>query len=157
MWGRKTFPVPETLPSSVFSYILLRYRNVSSVIQSRFSNIECKILMLLFFGLLRDWVHLVHRPLIGLLYQTRTIDDECGAVDWIRTGKRNGSTRRKPALATLCPPQIPLDQTRDRTRAAALGSQRLVAWAMARPLAKCKGWKGIREKAEENTTAHVGE
>jgi hypothetical protein len=33
----------------------------------------------------------------------------------------------------LCPPQITLDQTRDRTRAAAVGSQRLTAWAMARP------------------------
>jgi hypothetical protein len=37
----------------------------------------------------------------------------------------NQSTRRKPAPAPLCPPQIPLDQTRDRTRAAAIGSQRL--------------------------------
>jgi hypothetical protein len=27
-----------------------------------------------------DWVHLVRRPLISLLYQPRTIDDECGAV-----------------------------------------------------------------------------
>jgi hypothetical protein len=29
--------------------------------------------------------------------------------------------------------EIPLDQTRDRTRAAAVGSHRLTAWAMARP------------------------
>jgi hypothetical protein len=42
-------------------------------------------------------------------------------------GKGNRSTRRKPAPAPLCPPQIPLDQTRDRTRAAAMGSQRLTA------------------------------
>jgi hypothetical protein len=33
----------------------------------------------------------------------------------------------KPVPAPLCPPQIPLDQTRDRTRAAAVGSQRLNA------------------------------
>jgi hypothetical protein len=33
-----------------------------------------------------------------------------------------------------CPPQIPLDQTRGRTRAAAVGSQRLTAWVMTRPL-----------------------
>jgi hypothetical protein len=33
--------------------------------------------------------------------------------------------RGKPATAPLCPPQIPLDQTRDRTRAAAVGSQRI--------------------------------
>jgi hypothetical protein len=38
------------------------------------------------------------------------------------------------APAQLCPSQIPLDQTRDRTLAAAVGSQRLTAWAMARPM-----------------------
>jgi hypothetical protein len=31
----------------------------------------------------------------------------------------------KPAPAPFCPPQIPLDQTRARTRAAAVGTQRL--------------------------------
>jgi hypothetical protein len=41
--------------------------------------------------------------------------------------------QRKPKYRRHCPPQIPLDQTRDRTRAAAVGSQRLTAWAMARP------------------------
>jgi hypothetical protein len=45
----------------------------------------------------------------------------------IKIGKGNRSTRRKPAPAPLCPPQIPLDQTRDGTRAAAVGSQRLTA------------------------------
>jgi hypothetical protein len=49
-------------------------------------------------------------------------------------GTENRSTRRKPAPAPLCPPQIPLDQTRARTRAAAVGSQRLISWAMARSL-----------------------
>jgi hypothetical protein len=39
----------------------------------------------------------------------------------IKTGRGNRSTRRKPAPAPLCPPKIPLDQTRDRTRAAAVG------------------------------------
>jgi hypothetical protein len=28
-------------------------------------------------------------------------------------GRGNQSTQRKPALTPLCPPQIPLDQTRD--------------------------------------------
>jgi hypothetical protein len=51
-------------------------------------------------------------------------DKEFGGM---KTGKGNRSTRRKPAPATLCPPQIPIDQTRDRTRAAAVGSQRLTA------------------------------
>jgi hypothetical protein len=51
----------------------------------------------------------------------------------MKIGRRNRNTRRKPAPAPLCPPQIPLDQTRDRTRAAGVESRRLTAWAMARP------------------------
>jgi hypothetical protein len=47
-------------------------------------------------------------------------------------GKGNRSTRRKPTPVPLCPPQIPRD-SRTRTRAAAVGSQRLTAWATARP------------------------
>jgi hypothetical protein len=31
----------------------------------------------------------------------------------MKTDKGNRSTRRKPTPAPLCPPQIPLDQTRD--------------------------------------------
>jgi hypothetical protein len=45
----------------------------------------------------------------------------------IKIGKGNRSTRREPATAPLCPPQIPLDQTRIRTRAVVVGSQRLTA------------------------------
>jgi hypothetical protein len=54
-------------------------------------------------------------------------EGDCGAVGGMKIGKGNRSTRRKPARAPLCPPQIPFDQTRDRTRAAAMGSQRLTA------------------------------
>jgi hypothetical protein len=53
----------------------------------------------------------------------------------MKIGRGNRSAQRKPAPATLCPPQIPLDHTRDRTRAAAVGSQRLTAEAMVRVLA----------------------
>jgi hypothetical protein len=49
----------------------------------------------------------------------------------MKIGRGNQSTRRKPAPAPFCPPQIPLDQTRARTRAAAVGSQRLTAWYKA--------------------------
>jgi hypothetical protein len=70
----------------------------------------------------------------GLLYQPQIIDDgDCGAIGGMKIGRRNRSTRRKPAPAPLCPPQIPLDQTRYWTRAATVGSQRLTASAMARP------------------------
>jgi hypothetical protein len=50
-----------------------------------------------------------------------------GVYGGIKIGRGNRSTRRKPAPAPLCPPQIQLDQTRARTRAAAVGSQRLTA------------------------------
>jgi hypothetical protein len=62
----------------------------------------------------------------GLLYQPQMIDDgDCGTIDGIKIGRGNRSTPRKPTPAPLCPPQIPQDQNRSRTRTAALGSQRL--------------------------------
>jgi hypothetical protein len=64
---------------------------------------------------------------VGLLYQPQMIDDDYGAVGGMRIGRRNRSTRRKPAPLPLCPPQIPHDLTWDRTRAAAMKSQRLTA------------------------------
>jgi hypothetical protein len=67
---------------------------------------------------------------IGLLYQARMIDDDYG----MRISRGNRSTRRKPAPVPLCLPQISHVLTWDPTRVAAVGSQRLSAWAMARPL-----------------------
>jgi hypothetical protein len=70
----------------------------------------------------------------GVLYQPQMIDDgDCGEIGGMKIGGGNRSTRRKPAPAPLCPPQMPHDETRARTRAAAVGSQGLTAWAMARP------------------------
>jgi hypothetical protein len=64
----------------------------------------------------------------GLLYQPQMIDEgDCGEIDGMKIGRGNRSTRRKSAPAPFCP-QIPHDQTRARTRAAAVGSQRLTAW-----------------------------
>jgi hypothetical protein len=84
-----------------------------------------------FLGVGWDWVHLVSRPLIGLLYQPRMIaDDECGAVGGMRIGRGDRSTRRKPVLVPLCPPRISHDLTWARTRVAAVGSRRLIAWAV---------------------------
>jgi hypothetical protein len=57
-------------------------------------------------------------------------DGEFGGMN----GRGNRSTRRNPAPTPLRPPQIPLDQSRDWTRAAEVGRQRLTASAMARPL-----------------------
>jgi hypothetical protein len=70
-----------------------------------------------------ETVHLVRRPLIDLLHQPQTIDDECGAVGGMRTDRGNRSTRRKLAPTLLCPPQIPYDLTSDRTRAGAVGNR----------------------------------
>jgi hypothetical protein len=54
-------------------------------------------------------------------------DDDDGGGGGGMTGKGNGSTRRKPAPVPLCLPQIPHELTRARTRASAVGSQRLSA------------------------------
>jgi hypothetical protein len=53
---------------------------------------------------------LLSRPLFGLLYQPRMIDDECGAVGEIN-GRGNWNTGRKPNPVPLGPPQIPCDLT----------------------------------------------
>jgi hypothetical protein len=46
----------------------------------------------------------------GLLYQPWMIGDgDCGEIGEIKIGRGNRSTRRKPAPAPLCPPQIPHD------------------------------------------------
>jgi hypothetical protein len=64
----------------------------------------------------------------GLLYKRQMTDEgDCGAIGGMKTGRGNRSTRRKPATAPLCPPQIPHDQTWARIRAAAVVSQRLTA------------------------------
>jgi hypothetical protein len=61
----------------------------------------------------------------GLLYQPKLIDDgDCRATGGMKIGRGNRSTQRKPAQAPLCPPQIPHDLTRARTRAAAVGTLR---------------------------------
>jgi hypothetical protein len=39
-------------------------------------------------------------------------DGDCGEIGGMKIGRGNRSTRRKPAPAPLCPPQIPYDQTR---------------------------------------------
>jgi hypothetical protein len=76
---------------------------------------------------------LVRYSLFGLLYQLRMMgDDECTAVGG-KIGKETRSTRRELASAALCPPRIPRDLTRARTRTETVGSRRLSAWVMARP------------------------
>jgi hypothetical protein len=63
----------------------------------------------------------------GGLEQPRIMvgDDESEAVAGI-LGRGSRSTGRKPAPVPLCPPQIPHDLTRSRTRAAAVRSRGLI-------------------------------
>jgi hypothetical protein len=68
-----------------------------------------------------NWVHGALRPAPG-------DDGKIGGM----TGRGNRSTRRKPAPVPLCPSQTP-----DACPAAAVGSQRLTAWATARHLSNC--------------------
>jgi hypothetical protein len=58
----------------------------------------------------------------GLLYQPQMTDD-----GGMKTGGESRTTRRKPISAPLCPPQTPHAQNRARTRAAVVGSQRLIS------------------------------
>jgi hypothetical protein len=95
-----------------------------------------------FLVVLWNWVHLARRPIFGLLYQPRMMDDdECGVVGGMRIGRGKPKYSEKSCPVPLCPPQIPHDLTWDRSRAAAVGNQRLTAWAMARPnfTLLCKG------------------
>jgi hypothetical protein len=73
------------------------WQNMESVSNGRFPGWD-EILSLFFlvsWGGGWNWVHLVRRPLTGLFYQHRTIDDECGVVGGMRIGTGNWSTRRK--------------------------------------------------------------
>jgi hypothetical protein len=72
-----------------------------------------------------NWVHSARRPITGLLYMPRVIVRMGNFVEWIMAGE-TAVLERKPAPAPLRP-------TRARTRSAEVGSQRLTAWAMARP------------------------
>jgi hypothetical protein len=81
-------------------------------------------------GVESNWVHLTlaasNRPIVP---PPGDYDDgETGRM----IGKGNRSTRRKPATVPLWPPQTP-HAAWTRTRAAAVGTQRLTAWATARP------------------------
>jgi hypothetical protein len=66
-------------------------------------------------------------------------DGDCGAIGGINIGRKNRSTWRKPAPVPLCPPQIQHELTRARTRAVAVGSQRLISRVMARPFKEICG------------------
>jgi hypothetical protein len=116
---------------AVILWIAIRFYCVDNMILHYTANRSCDFcLSLFYFSFLFlsvgwDWVHLVRRPLTGLLYQRRMIDDECGAVGGMRIDRGNRSTRRKPAPVPFCAPRIPHDLTWARTRTAAVGARQL--------------------------------
>jgi hypothetical protein len=48
----------------------------------------------------------------GLLYQPQIGEGDCEAIGGMKIGRGNRSTRRTPAPAPLCPPQIHLTKHR---------------------------------------------
>jgi hypothetical protein len=78
----------------------------------------------------------VHLGLLGTAATNRPTERAPGDYDGDTggmIGRGNRSTRRKPAQVPLCPPQTS-HAARTRTRAAEVRSQRLTAWATARPI-----------------------
>jgi hypothetical protein len=67
----------------------------------------CIFIIILFIFLMGwYWVHLVLRPLFGLLYQPQMIDDACGAIDGMRIGRGTevlGETYPSASLPTTNP------------------------------------------------------
>jgi hypothetical protein len=78
-------------------------------------------------------------------------DGEIGGI----IGRGNRNTRIKPAPMPLCPPQT-AHVARTRTRAAAVGSQRLTAWATARTFLAGMLWAHIWKVLGSNLGWNTG-
>jgi hypothetical protein len=111
------FLIFSSLPPSEIQDSTLNYAMATSF------YILCIFFKLLYWGV-ESKVHSALRPLIGQLCQPRVIMMMGKIGGMISRGNRN--TRRKPAPVPLCPPQTP-HAARTRTRAAAVGCQRLTA------------------------------
>jgi hypothetical protein len=98
----------------------------SAIVIAYEQKMEDIFFLICLVGVESNWVHSARRPLIGL-FQPAPGDYDGGECGGMKIGRGNRSTRREPAPAPLCPPQIPLNQTRDRTRDAVVGSLRLTA------------------------------
>jgi hypothetical protein len=84
-------------------------------------------------------VHTVSTRRVGHFWPIVPSPGDCEDAKFggIKIGRGNRSTRRKPAPAPLCPPQVPLEQTRARTRAAAVGSSFSYGAAISRLCPRC--------------------
>jgi hypothetical protein len=90
-----------------------------------------------------NWFHLALRPLVGLLCQPHVIMMMMKLVEWLA-----GETEvlRKIVLQCRFVHHKPHMPARTRTRAAAVGSQRLTAWATALPV--CLFWFDAASKSK---------
>jgi hypothetical protein len=93
-------------------------------------EVRCAFMLLRFFNWYSGGGGGVQLGPLGTTATNRPIvpargDYDDGEIDGM-IGRGNRSTRRKPALVLLCPPQTP-HAARKRTRAAAVGNQRLAA------------------------------
>jgi hypothetical protein len=64
-------------------------------------------------------------------------DGDCEAIVGMKIGKETEVLGENLLQRHFCPPKIPHEQTRVRTRPAVVGSQRLTARATARPALHC--------------------
>jgi hypothetical protein len=60
-------------------------------------------------------------------------EDDCGAIGGMKIGRGNRSTGRKPVPVPFVHHKSHMTWPELEPRAAAVGSQRLTAWATARP------------------------
>jgi hypothetical protein len=73
----------------------------------------------------------------GLLYKPQMINEgDCGAIGGMKIGRGKPKYSENTCPSATLSTTNPTWQTRARTRAAAVGSQRLTAWAMARPMTR---------------------
>jgi hypothetical protein len=126
--------------SAVLTRLLLPHKYVAEIF-AKYSriNISSEEIKTLHFSSFLGWsgtesASTITEATSGLLYSPGCwwMDDKCGAAGGM-LGRGNRNTRRTPAPVLLCSPQIPHDLNRARTRAAAVGSWRLTAWASALP------------------------
>jgi hypothetical protein len=77
-----------------------------------------------------NWVHSTLRPPTGLLWQSRVIMMMEKLVEWLARETEVLGENQPQCHFVYHKPHMP---ARTRTRAAAVGSPRLPAWATARP------------------------
>jgi hypothetical protein len=80
--------------------------------------------------------HSARRPLLGLLYQPRVMDGDCGAFSGMIIANANASSRKEPAPVPLGSPRMSHGQTLTRTRTATVIGQCLCSVG-AVVIAKC--------------------